>query len=368
LRTKVIATLVLASAAFVAVGATTAPPNLGKAIEAQRMLAKERPQDPQVLNDLGNLLVLAGDLDEARASYESAIEIDASLASAHYNLGLLLQQQGERRRALAEFKKVLKTQPANAWAHFQSAVLHEAAGSDSEAIEHYAAAFRLNPHLSFSEVNPQIIDSKLVTQALLRAHRDGSVDSVAPRDYEQASRIVKLMVNPTAPAAEVAPADATPAAEPAPPGRAPRAEAGATPSAAQPAPAAPGSRTLRAEDLEPERGATGSTGAGSVRRGGSRVSTPPPSGPTGNFTRPRIAPGVQPGPPPEPPRYTPPPAVQDDEGDDGYDVEGDSIQGIAPSGGERLRFIPGIQSSGRLEMKLVPDPPAQGDAHGRGAP
>lgn len=354
MRILALVTLAVVSVAFVALGSTSAPPNLGKAIEAQRQLAKELPRDAQVLNDLGNLLTLAGNLPEARASYEAAIELDAELPAARYNLGLLLQQLGERRQALSEFKKVLKIQPDNAWAHFQAAMLHEAGGNDSAAVEHYAKAFRLDPQLSFHEVNPQIIDSKLVTQSLLLAHRDRANEASAPRDYAQPSRIVKLMVAPKAAPAELAPeappADATAPAAVAPE-RAPR------PQAAGTTPSAP--RTLRAEDLEAERGAAGS--AGSTRRGGSRVTPPPPSGPTGNFTRPRIAPGVQPGPPPEPPRYTPPPAYDetDDSGDDGYDVEGDQ-EVIAPSGGQRLQFIPGIQSSGRLEMKLVPDPPPAG--------
>lgn len=351
MRILALVTLLVVSMAFVALGATTAPPNLGKAIEAQRQLVKEQPRDAQALNDLGNLLVLAGHLTEARASYESAIEIDDALPAAHYNLGLLLQQQGERRKALSEFKKVLKTQPDNAWAHFQAAALLEAGGSDSAAVEHYAHAFRLNPQLSFYEVNPQVIDSKLVTQSLLLAHRGSASESSAPRDYAQPSRIAKLMVAPKlAPAAlatEEAPSDAVaPAASSERAPRAPAAPATATPAA---------SRTLRPEDLEAEGAGTS---AGSTRRGGSRVTPPPPSGPTGNYTRPRIAPGVQPGPPPEPPRYTPPPEASEDEGDDGYDVEGDQV--VAPSGGQRLQFIPGIQSSGRLEMKLVPDAPPAG--------
>jgi len=58
-----------------------APPNLTKALEAQRHLAAERPQDAAVLNDLGNLLMLVPNPTEAEAAYRKAIELDPNKAS-----------------------------------------------------------------------------------------------------------------------------------------------------------------------------------------------------------------------------------------------------------------------------------------------
>ena len=91
--------ILVASLAVLATIAAVAavPPNLSKAIEAQQRLAAERPNDAAVFNDLGNLLLLVPQPDEAEAAYRKAIELDPDKASALYNLGLLLQQRGELR-------------------------------------------------------------------------------------------------------------------------------------------------------------------------------------------------------------------------------------------------------------------------------
>ena len=62
--------LAVALVAITAIAALPAgPPNPAKALEAQRKLAAEKPQDPAVFNDLGNLLVMANQNAEAEEAY-----------------------------------------------------------------------------------------------------------------------------------------------------------------------------------------------------------------------------------------------------------------------------------------------------------
>ena len=76
-------------------GAGEAPPQLGAAIAEQRNLVSARPSDAGVWNDLGNLLVLSGNLDEADGAYGRALELDPGSVQARFNLGLLRQQRGD---------------------------------------------------------------------------------------------------------------------------------------------------------------------------------------------------------------------------------------------------------------------------------
>ncbi|MFL6292636.1 MAG: tetratricopeptide repeat protein [Thermoanaerobaculia bacterium] len=187
-----IAAVLLAAIAIAAFAAV--PPNLSKAIEAQRRLVVERPQDAAVYNDLGSLLLLAERADEAETAYRKAIELDPDKVSALFNLAQLQQQRGEKREALRLYDRVVEIQPNHAWAHYQIGTLYEGWNQDSRAVEHYARAFALDPQLAFKEVNPHIVENGLVTEAMLRAYEESPGPPQAPRYFEERDRIVNLLV------------------------------------------------------------------------------------------------------------------------------------------------------------------------------
>jgi Flp pilus assembly protein TadD len=95
------------------------PRKLDRALSAQRELAAERPDDPAVLNDLGNLLAVAGDTRGAEAAYRRALELAPGDAGVHFNYGLLLAESGERLAALRQFRTVTDLEPRHAWAWYQ---------------------------------------------------------------------------------------------------------------------------------------------------------------------------------------------------------------------------------------------------------
>lgn len=177
--------------------ATDVPPSVLRALEAQQALVQENPT-ADALNDLGNLLTLAGRDSEAETAYRRALERAPGLVAAQYNLGLLLQQRGDDGAAEA-FRGVLAIEPNNAWAHYQLGVDLEIRGDRKAAIDHYARAFASDASLTFPANNPQLIESRLVTQAMIRAQRYAKVPGAqAPRRYGEANRIVELMMEPVA--------------------------------------------------------------------------------------------------------------------------------------------------------------------------
>ncbi|MES1243705.1 MAG: tetratricopeptide repeat protein [Acidobacteriota bacterium] len=315
-------------AAFALAAMAAVPANLNKAIESQKKLAAERPQDPAVLNDLGNLLLLADQPAQAEEAYRKALELDPGKVTALFNLALLQQQHGERRDALGLYKKVVALQPDHAWAHYQIGTLYESWDETSKAVAEYARAFALDPQLAFKEVNPHIVENKLVTQAMIRAYEEPGAGrkQQVPTAFDEPGRIAKLLVTrPQAaqPDAPAAPADAM--AEGMSHGQ----------------PGQPGDTVLRPDDLRgkptgqaiPQGGSR--LGRGAVRqqptdRGLRQWERPDPSIAPQPMdpTAPRAYPGGQPGQPGQP-GVTPPP------------------------GG--VYYRPGSPSSGRLDIKVVPD-------------
>ncbi|MCB1056829.1 MAG: tetratricopeptide repeat protein [Acidobacteria bacterium] len=182
----------LAAGALLAM--TTAPPNLERALEAQQKLAQEHPDDPDVLNDLGNLLLLDQRPEQAEEAYRQAVALAPDKTAARFNLGLLLQQTGRTRQALKEFRGVLENDPDHAWAQYQAGAIYERAGDKSAAVRHYSRAFALDPQLATAEVNPQVIESDLVVESMLRGYREMNRRPLAPKSYDDRSRIAKLMV------------------------------------------------------------------------------------------------------------------------------------------------------------------------------
>ncbi len=175
-------------------------PNLSEALEAQRVLAQQNPT-AAVLNDLGNLLVLAGNTNEAESTYRRVLSMDAYNVAAQFNLGLLKQYRGEADVARDLFLRVISLQPNNAWAHYQLGALHEAAGARDQAIDSYARALAIDPELYFPDVNPQIVSNALVTESLIEAASLRQPSALAPMSFAQPREITQLLLSlPLAPA------------------------------------------------------------------------------------------------------------------------------------------------------------------------
>jgi len=312
-------------AAFAMAAVAAVPGNLGRAIESQRKLATERPQDPAVLNDLGNLLLLADQPAEAEEAYRKALELDPDKVTALFNLALLQQQHGERREALTLYKKVVALQPTHAWAHYQIGTLYESWDEDSKAVEHYARAFALDPQLAFKEVNPHIVENKLVTQAMIKAYDDEGAGQKpqVPKAFDEPGRISKLLV----PRPQAEPADAM--------------AQGAQDQTGQPGTQGQqqGDSVLRPDDLR------GRPTGQAVPQGGSRmgrgsVRQQPTDRGLRQWERPD--PGIAPQPmDPTAPRG-------------GIPGQGQTGQPITPPPGG-VYYRPGSPSSGRLDIKVVPD-------------
>jgi hypothetical protein len=315
--------------------ATTAatPPNLDRALEAQRQLAAERPGDASVFNDLGNLLTLAADAAGAEDAYRRAVELAPERVAPRYNLALLVRQRGRNREALDQLQAVVELVPEHAWAHYQIGAIYDSQGEDRRAIRAYARAFSLDPQLAFAETNPQVIDNRLLSEALLRAYRDEGSMPRAPKIYEDPARIAGLLLPPVpTPDPEAADGDRMAGQEAAQPATLSGAdlEGGAVNQASpQGAYRPPGSKRQEARSWTTRQGQVGRVDSG--QEAGTTMGV----GVQGGVV---VAPGTQQGGTEGTPRVVVPPGS--------------------------VRYRPGTTSTGRLDLELIPDAPAPAERAG----
>ncbi len=337
----ILAAAVGAAAAVAAAAAATAPLNLSQVLAEQRKHVGEHPDDPAALNDLGNLLQLAGEPAEAETAYRRALEVAPDLVSARFNLALLLQRAERYREAVAEYEAVVERAPSHARAHYQLGSIYEVQGDDRRAVRWYGEAFALEPRLAFPEYNPSVIENGLVEEAMLVGYRAEAARPLAAQVYEQPSRIRDLMFPAPPPAEEAAPEDPfeQPIHKPADLGEQPDLPRAGT----------AGGETLDSGSLDARevnqaapqgRASGGRQAAGQATA--QRTFQRPAAGQPADRSQPGAVgtPGtlvVQPGFVPQPGQAQPQQRV------------------IAPPGSSGPRFRRGVESTGRLELQVVPE-------------
>ncbi len=176
--------------------AAAPPARLGEALAVQQALVDEHPGDAGALNDLGNLLMEAGDLEGAESAYRRALEVDPARAEPQFNLALLLLASDRPRQARQQLRELLRAHPKHAWGHYQLGTLRLARGERSRALRSYREAFRLDPSLTDPRINPHIVDNELATAAMLKAFARIAAETSAPRIYADPGRITGLLLPP----------------------------------------------------------------------------------------------------------------------------------------------------------------------------
>lgn len=196
--------------------------NTGSSLDArirQTLLnLRENPASAVLHNELGTLLVQKQFPKDAAREFERAINEDSRFYPAWYNLGLVRASLGDRLGAKRAFHRTVRLRKGHGPALFELGLMAEESGDHDDAIDYYAKAFKHNRELLDVRVNPRILDTKLVSLALLKNYdvdkaRISASFAPAPAGYVQPER------EKEAPSRQVAPQDIrTPSAPPTDPG------------------------------------------------------------------------------------------------------------------------------------------------------
>lgn len=100
------------------------------------------PENPILLNNLGNALVQLGRLDEAIDAYNRAIVADPAYPRPYGNLALVYQLADDAEAAMQYYQRYLALVPDDGEAHHNLGLLYMDAGRDEEAGAAFEAAAR----------------------------------------------------------------------------------------------------------------------------------------------------------------------------------------------------------------------------------
>jgi tetratricopeptide (TPR) repeat protein len=139
---------------------------LDQQIHRDILALQVNPNSPSLHNDLGQLLVQKGFPKDAEVEFERAVDADSHFYPAWYNLGLVRASRDEPTSARFAFRRAVHYKPGHAAALFQLGLVEEKRGNEEQAVEYYAKAFSINHSLLDVHVNPRILDSTLVDEAL----------------------------------------------------------------------------------------------------------------------------------------------------------------------------------------------------------
>jgi tetratricopeptide (TPR) repeat protein len=97
------------------------------------------------------------EVDRALADYNKAIELDPKLAVAYNNRGLVYGDKGEVDRALADYNKAIELDPTLAVAYNNRGIVYKHKGEFDQALADYNKALELNPKNDAAYYNRGIV-------------------------------------------------------------------------------------------------------------------------------------------------------------------------------------------------------------------
>ena len=138
------------------------------------------PNNPALLNELGNLLVQYGRLRSAIAQYEKAAKIQPSLAIVWNNLGVAHTASGEFIEGERAYRRAIKVNPAYALAYYNLGANLDQRDRYDDAINFYQRAVELDPTLLDVRVNPQVVSNRHLAVILVKSYLDKGGSVVLP--------------------------------------------------------------------------------------------------------------------------------------------------------------------------------------------
>lgn len=140
------------------------------------------PDNPYLLNELGNLLLRQGRRLDAEARYERAVQLDKTFAAAWNNLGVARFALGKKNKAQSAYRKAIGIQPNYALAWYNLGVVNDALNYYTDAIKAYERAFTLDPQLLDVRHNPQVASNNRIPAVMAQTYLDRGGTVVFPVD------------------------------------------------------------------------------------------------------------------------------------------------------------------------------------------
>ena len=142
-----------------------------------RDVISKNPNSATAHNNLGNILLKSGAVDQAITHFKKTLEIEPNYQFGQYNLGAALVQKGDAGAAIPLLKSALQADPNNPKANYSFATALAQIGQPEEAVAYYGRALRLAPDFPDAHTN-------LANLMLERGNNSGAIEH-----YREALRL-----------------------------------------------------------------------------------------------------------------------------------------------------------------------------------
>lgn len=106
---------------------------------------ERKPDDPETLNSIGQILDRQGDVPGAVARFEQAIQLAPDRWAYHFNLAHASGRLGEWERAVDEYREAARLFPEDYATQFNLGIALRRLGNDKAAIPEFEKAIKLAP-------------------------------------------------------------------------------------------------------------------------------------------------------------------------------------------------------------------------------
>ncbi len=124
---------------------------LPQAVEDYRHALDLAPNWIEAHINLGVVLYQMGKAEEARAAFQSAVQLDPTNGISSYNLGCVLEEQGDLDAAIEHLVRAARALPSHPDIHFNLALAYEKRGNRQSAREHWMLYLRYAPNGPWAE-------------------------------------------------------------------------------------------------------------------------------------------------------------------------------------------------------------------------
>jgi tetratricopeptide (TPR) repeat protein len=139
--------------------------------------------------NLGAVLNLMAEFDEAISALRRGIQIDATRVEGYYNLGLVYKRKGQLDLAIQAYREALRLNPRMPDAHLNVGNIYLDKGQFRQAIQHYDEALKLRPAWE------KALDGQGKAQAALSGDRPAEAAGPTTRTSSATTRSLDRVVD-----------------------------------------------------------------------------------------------------------------------------------------------------------------------------
>ena len=156
--------------------------NLTEARNSYEQILQKSPRDVNALNFMGVADIQMGDFQRSTYAFKRAIALKPDFGEAYNNLGVALKELKRNDEAIACCEKALSINPDYAEAHYNHAVVLNAINKKEEAVHGYQKAISINPNYIEAHNNLGIVLNDLgrVEEAAVHYQKALSIDPDFP--------------------------------------------------------------------------------------------------------------------------------------------------------------------------------------------